>query len=449
MSSDGDLLTQEEPISTSDGALSDSVRAFAARGAMFPFSAVASLILVHLLIGRLGTSGYAVVALVVGLPLLLPFSDLGVGAAVITAGAGEDADGLLKTLISAVRILLSGTVVMAVVSIVLGSLGLWSRILGIPASGNLGVTLGLVIFGCTLPTGVGQRLLLARRKNHVNAVLQGLTSIVSLGLAVVALAFSHQMTWVVVAVMLGPFLVGLCAVVLGFRASPVHLGAVVHMAFLTTVRGAKVRATATSMFVISVALPVAYQADRIILAHVSDLRQVALYSAAMQLFAPCFALVAIAGETLWPSFVRAAQVGRQVVELRRFLMLFTLVGLIGFAGFAVLGRPVAAFVTGGRLHPSLFLMGSFGVLLLAQSIQIPAGMYLTNGKSLMLQAWACGAMAVLNVFLSVVFAWVMGAPGPVVASVIAILVALYPAYSWALLQRGEYGPTIYAGAEPA
>lgn len=434
-------------MSPSDGAMSDSIKAFGARAAMFPVSALAALTLLHILISRFGTSGYAIISLVVAIPALLPMSDLGVGAAVITAGSAADSSGLLKTLVSAVRISLTGTAVITAAAIVLGSLGLWAKVLGIPESGNVGATIALIIFACTLPTGVGQRLLLAKRKNHVNALVQGLAPVVSLGMTVVALAFFRDVTWAIVAVMLGPLVAGIAALVLGFRVSGVGLGQLLRLALLTRERGARIRATATSMFVITLSLPVAYQTDRVILAHVSSLRQVALYSSAMQLFAPCLALVSTAGQTLWPSFVRATQHGRQLAELRRFTVLFGVGGLVGLFGLVGLGPSVAAFVTGGRLHPSLYLMGSFGVLLLAQAIQFPAGMYLTNGRSLRLQAWACAVMALVNVGLSIVFSKIMGAPGPVVASVIAILLTLYPACAWAITQVRKYGPSEYAGTE--
>jgi O-antigen/teichoic acid export membrane protein len=58
------------------------------------------------------------------------------------------------------------------------------------------------------------------------------------------------------------------------------------------------------MAVITVAMPIAYQSDRLLLSHLSDLGQVAIYAVGAQLYGALFGLVGAAGMSLWPVFAR-------------------------------------------------------------------------------------------------------------------------------------------------
>lgn len=119
--------------------LTGASRAFVVRAATMPVVAVAGLLAARVTVSSLGVDGYALFALVVGLAALNPVGDLGVGAAVTDAVARRHElgdEGVQRVLSTSLRVLIVISLVLTLVAWALASLGKWSTLLGVPASGR-------------------------------------------------------------------------------------------------------------------------------------------------------------------------------------------------------------------------------------------------------------------------------------------------------------------------
>jgi hypothetical protein len=65
---------------------------------------------------------------------------------------------------------------------------------------------------------------------------------------------------------------------------------------------------------------------------------------------------------------------------------------------------------------------AFGGLLFVQAAHLPGAMFLTRPEGLRFQAWCVVGMCLVNVPLSIGLAGALGASGPVIASMVTVLV---------------------------
>jgi O-antigen/teichoic acid export membrane protein len=190
------------------------------------------------------------------------------------------------------------------------------------------------------------------------------------------------------------------------------------------------------MMVIMMSLPIAYQSDRLLLSHLSDLGQVAVYSIGTQMYNPLYALIGAAGMSLWPMFARRrAQQPVKRQELIRLWAVFTLLGLLLAVALVIAGPWVAQFVSKGTIEVSYGVLAAFGLLLVVHASWLPIGMHLTDRDGLRFQAVVHIAMMLINVPVSALLAHQLGAAGPLLGSAGAIVVAMGIPGAWRVLTR--------------
>jgi len=219
-------------------------------------------------------------------------------------------------------------------------------------------------------------------------------------------------------------------------ASGLSLTETVRSAALRARPGARIGHLARPMLVITAALPIAFQSDRLILSHLSNLGQVAVYSVGDQLYGSLFGLVGAAGMSLWPMFARR-RANQPVLrhELIRLSAVFTAVGVILAVLLVAAGPWVAQFVSKGKIDVGLGVFLAFGLLLVGQACWFPTCMLLTDRDGLRFQAKASVVMMVINLPASAVLAHRMGAAGPILGSVGAMVIAMYVPGVWRALSR--------------
>src|SRR5882757_1442909 len=136
-----------------------------------------SLLTAREIITTLGPTSYAQYGLLVSIVALLPFADLGISAAVVNGTAEADGakwNSLVPTLVSAIRILTAVGLITVVLVVALALFPGWPSILGAGLSapnGNAVAAVCLVLFGASIPFGVGGRILIGLRKNHLGIVI--------------------------------------------------------------------------------------------------------------------------------------------------------------------------------------------------------------------------------------------------------------------------------------
>jgi len=411
--------------------LAGARRAFLVRAVTLPVATVAGLVAARVTVSTLGVGGYALFALVVGLAALNPIGDFGVGAAVTDAVARRQELGteeVQRVLRTSLRVLLPVSIALPLAAWALAALRWWAPLLGVsPSSGvELAGATALTLFAAGLPLGLSSRVLLGAERNDIALAFQGGAGILAL-LIILLAASAHAPLWAYVAApSAGAALAAAAAWPMASSASGLSLQETVRAVAVRARPGAPIAQLAGPMLVITAALPIAFQSDRMLLSHLSNLGQVAVYSVGAQLYAALFGLIAAAGMSLWPMFARRRE-HQPIVrrELVRVTAVFTLVGILLAVSLVVAGPWVAQFVSNGRINVGYGVFAAFGLLLVVHASWFPTGMLLTDRDGLRFQAITAVVMMVINVAASAVLAQRIGAAGPILGSVGAMVIAMW------------------------
>lgn len=424
----GDGLARHRQPATASSAVT-VVRSGGMRVLVLPASALATLLTTRLVIRAVGVAAFGIVSLVSSLSALLPFADLGVGAAVVTALAscrpGQVDRETRLVLLTSLRLLCASGLVIVVGSAAVAAGGLWTPLLGsgraAGSAGNWAVGCALLLFGLSLPLALGQRVLVGAHRSGRMVLLQGLTAPVTLGLSVLAAELGGGVVGFAVAAAGSTLLVGVVTTAAACRVT--GLSAVWFARRLPQVRsrpGRSVHRTAGPMFLISIGLPVALQSDRLVLAHRASAGALATYGLAVQLYLPLWSVLTSAGLALWPLFIARRGTGQAGLP-HRAVAGFVAAGSSLAAGLVLLGPAVAARVSGGAVHEPRHVFVAFACLLVVQSFQLPLGLFLTTPAGLRFQAWCVLLMVVVSLLASWLLASPWGAAGPVAGSAVAVL----------------------------
>lgn len=403
-----------------------SVRAGATRALLLPMTSAAALYTAHLELDALGASRFGVLTLLLAITLLLPFADLGVGAAVTNAVAVDSLPEARRVVAASLRLLAVASTAVVAIAAGLTASGLWSSLTGAsaqeaPALGR-DMFLVMALFALGLPLAVGGRILLAVDRYPLFLLFQACVPFITLGVVV-----SYRNSTAMTPFLLAPFAAQAAASLAGFtvacrhlRLGPLLLRKLVLTRSRRTAR--RIRAAAGPMLLVTIGLPLALQTDRLVLSHVSTRHALAQYAIVAILFVPSWSIISSAGLTLWPKFAtaKAAISGKPVVAYRRAFMAFTAAGCVGAAAFLGFG-PILTKAWAGSAGGGPLLWSAFAFLLAVQASHLPGGMFLTQPSELRFQARCIGLMCALNLPLSVGLASALGASGPVLASAVAVL----------------------------
>lgn len=424
---------------------SDAFRSAATKSIVLVEQAAIGLLVTRLVFDHGHVAAYAAAALFASVLGLLPFADLGTGASVANAMAGGsdtvDAGLVRRTVLTAARTLLVSGCLVVLVAPALFFEPVRRTLLGDSATGlpglGLGAVLALVLFGIAIPTGLGQRLLLAAGRNHFAVRAQAVGPVVSLGWVAAVILLDLPVGLLVATASAAMLAMGGTALAMARRQVPGY--AQVSLRDVLDVRGApgvSIRREALPMVVITTATALSFQTDRLVLSHVTSSGALAEYSLAAQLQTPLWAVIATAGVTLWPVFAGARSRGERPTSVYRQAMLaFGLIGLGGALGLAALGAWAGTILSGGRVELHLPLLLGFGVLLVIQSLHLVSGMFATDTAGLRFQAYCAVGMLATNLPLSILLARTWGSDGPVWASAFAVTVWQFVPTLWLALSR--------------
>jgi O-antigen/teichoic acid export membrane protein len=393
------------------------------------------------IIDHFGVEAYAQYGLLTGLRNLLPFADLGIGAVVLNAVAGSGdprRDEIVRrTITSAFRILTVSGIAIAVLALVVQALGWWPLLLGngLTPGGDLIAALCLVIFGLSLPLGMGTRILIGLGRNALQTVLAGLVSPVFLcGVLTLTLLGSAAGDYVAVVSYLAATLASAITLAVAARfIAPQVRRAARDVPRPRRAPGVPVAAVAVPMLVLTVATPMALASDRLLISLRADADALAEYVLASQFFGIVLQTIIAAGVSLWPHLARARSRGEIVDPLRlTFPFVAGAAVLLGIL-VAVIG-PLAEFVGGDEINLGVPVIVSYAVLVLVQALNYPPGMYMTDERGLKFQVLPCLLMCVSNIAMSWFLIPVLGPAGPLVGSAIAIFVfQVVPNHVWVRL----------------
>jgi O-antigen/teichoic acid export membrane protein len=384
-----------------------------------------SLVTTPLLLGSLGVEGYGAYALIIGIPALLPFLDLGLGAVVTAAVAKGVADGDLseaRARLSATAALLAVLgLVLLVAALVCGFIVDWQAVLGlssVPAGAvSLSVTVVLVGMCIALPLSLGARALVGLKQTHVATLLGGVLA-AFLGLAGIAFcAWVDAPLWGFAAVQATTVFAGAAACAGWVRVRYGDLLRLRRPAGGLAATG-RVFALGAPFVAMAVATAVAYETDLLVVSHRVGEQALADYSVALKYFNLVYPALVAAGFALWPILIDA--VSRSTRDARRGLLQWTIVfGLAGLGAAAVLVAAAPWLIdvwTRGQISPPGDLIAARAVFFVLSAVHYPASMAVLALGYHRLQAVTLSLMAAANLPLSIVLADALGVAGPVWAS---------------------------------
>ncbi|PVY26696.1 O-antigen/teichoic acid export membrane protein [Williamsia muralis] len=416
--------------------LRDLAGATFVKAVSLPVAALVGILAIRSLTQTYGISGLALYGLVLSIPLLLPFVDLGLGGAaaeIVASRTAESAD-MIRTAVNRIYVRLT-----AITVFVLGiawsgySVNLWPKTLGLDIQGaNLACAICLSLLAINIPLGIGYRVLLGFQRNQTVVLLQSCGGIVG-GIAVLGISQIGLPIWAATAApQSAAGIAALGATLLARRNLSKFYS--VYSATEEHKRGhvQGLYGLAMANLIIGVSLPVAFQSGRIALAHTSTVEQVAIFTAAAQLYMPLASLVQAAGQSLWPRF-SGLRGGGKTAPLRKIVATccyFGACGLLAGVAMVVFGPPVAEWATNGDARPSVKVFVCFAGLLVALAVNIPVGMALMGGRGIRLQALLILVMAIITLLATVAFADHGAFVPPLVTALTLTLIVTIPALIW-------------------
>ena len=133
-------------------------------------------------------------------------------------------------------------------------------------------------------------------------------------------------------------------------------------------------------------------------------------------------MIATVGTAPRPVFARAREKAPRARSPLQMALGFATVAVVLAAVVSAASGLLAELASGGRISLSTPLVAAFSALLVVQAAKYPLGMYMTDARGLRYQAVMVVAMLPVNVAISVLLARELGAVGPVVGSVVGVLV---------------------------
>ncbi|WP_316744375.1 hypothetical protein [Streptomyces sp. MK7] len=397
-----------------------------------PISAFTVLLSTRIVVDSVGVRGYALYALVVTLPSLIP-GDLGTLSAIVDGGARSPAGNFIplrEAVISSARVLKWAALIGMVAGVVPAFLGGWSKLLGHAAApgADPAVAAAFTLFGCSLFLGLGNSVLIALNRAHLTLLLQIVGSVLTLVLLFAAATIQAPLAAYVAAGFLAQCTIGAVRLVLAGRIIGTPLLRVLMRSLCTRHYGPRILNLAAPTAVINTCFTLIYSSDRLILSHMSGTTAVAAYSAAAQMFAPATTLITATGLPLWSIFAQQRYGSRKASSPREVALLtghFALGGLILGLALILIGPMVGSWMMHDRAEVDAGLMTAFAALLLVQAACQPLGLWLTDAAGLLFQARNFVVMAVANFALSIPLARALGAPGPVIGSATALTIIVF------------------------
>ena len=279
------------------------------------------------------------------------------------------------------------------------------------------IAAGVIVFLISFVPGLAPNILLGAHRNHVTVLIQSFVAPATLLWVLAAMVFDLGGGWAILAPPAAILTVQLVTAVVARSTGVRWIALLRRVPNPRRYPGQSIRSLSGWMFVSSLALPIALQSDRIVLSHVSTRQAVADYSVLFQIIAPAIALIAASAQPLWPVFAEARAQGRAGPSLTRLLMLFCGGGAVLGAALAAIANPVAELIGGDAISLGVLLPVSGALAVVTAAASYPVAMSLMDPERVRFGAFLTVLALPLNIGLSIWLARLVGASGPLLATV--------------------------------
>lgn len=425
----------------------NTVKSVSAKAVTMFIALVCGLTTTRLIIAEAGVHEYALYILVVALPGLVAFADLGSGAVLVNRIATSDHPRNDPSLVAQVttvgRIMLSFAAVLMAVNTTFLLAGVWPAFLGdagdIPGS-SLAAFLAITVFCCSIPLGIWTRILLGLQRNHIIIMIQGAQSPLTLLLIWLMLTIGPETLHPYLA--LGSLVAAGGVALTGFLlarrfTSPLLGTAARRILFPRRHPGVRVMDMGWPMLAQLLATPLSMQSQRFVLAQFVSAAALAQYAMAGQFFFALQGLVSAAGLTLWPRYAKARASGNPTTGPFILAACFA-GGVLLFTGAMVAVGPwVFGFISGGKVEVPVEIVLAFGAMVAAQAALYPLGMFMMDTAGVRFQVVPTLLMAAASVALAFALTPTLGAVGPMLGNALAVTLGQILPYTLRIRRLGR------------
>lgn len=401
----------------------DALSSILLRSATLPVSALSVIVTTKIVIESAGIENYAIFSILITLPLLIPISDFGISVAITDAVAkhGTESKAFYGVWRSSRRMLLVISALTVCAGLAVTTASLWSELLGVPESTQAEIA-GFIMtthLALTIYLGAGQRVLLGLQKQKLFLVFS--ITAAPLSLLMVSLAVRLQpnnLAAVVLCYSIGQLVPAIFCYLYACKQVPPKKKACKATAVFSY---RPILRTAFPMMIISIALPLTYQSDRVFLAHQGTTIHVAEYSLASTVYMPVLSILTVGSQSLWPMFMNSQ---RENANLRQSyktsLFWFSTLGAGLMVAYWTLAPLVAGFMSPDvSVDPYVFFF--FGIMLFIFGVHASPGMLLMDFRGRMFQAAGSVAMLMCKVPLTVLLVANYGSPGAILGTILPLI----------------------------
>jgi hypothetical protein len=414
-------------VRSGQGALRLIASGSGARLVALPVGAACSIATAYLSIQYTGSYAYGYVSLVATLFLLMPSADFGLGVAIVNAVSGAKvgdavSDIALNTIWRVIIRLVLISTVLTCITYAIASVGGWPKILSIPSEldgANFATALALSLYLSATPFGVGYQIMVGLGRTGEIALISTLAPLATTAVTYITIRLGAPPLYLSVGAAIGVLIASLALSLRGLGI----LGIGVRQLWLAkpATPPNRLAHSAISMLVITTGMAMALQSHRFVLSRFSTPEQLAVYSLMAQMYLPLLSVISMGAIALWPAYKQSDDKWRLWISSLKALAGFG--ALVGFI-FAITSGFVANLVSSGEIRPSFLLSASFGTLILVMAIHYASGFFLTDESGLRFVSWCVVAQVGVTFALSPILSRHLGAIGPVLVSIIGILVTL-------------------------
>jgi O-antigen/teichoic acid export membrane protein len=424
----------------------NATSAFAARIFTLVTGFASAIVTARLILSSAGVENYALYSLLVALPALVPFTDLGAGAVLVNSYARTDRNDfdvlLRQQTMTVARIMTGFAIAVMLANVVLFAVDGWPALLGSAASSGKTSSVAFVcisVFCFSVPLGIWTKALLGLNRNHWIILVQGVQAPLVLVFVYVLVRTddARLFPWISLAAFLSMLLVAVLGFAVAHRATDGQLGTDVVRALGRRAPGSRVMDVGLPMLVQTLTPPITNQATRFIVAQSVSVLAVAQYGVILQILTPALGLVSAVGLTLWPYYAKARQTGSAAVGPIRLSLSFAAVACLAALTWVALAPTLFDVMSADTIDIDRSLVACFSLQLITQAALYPLGMYLMSPRGIALQVLPAVTMCVSTLTLVHVLAPKIGiAAVPLSISLSTVVFQVLP-FAYFILRRKD------------
>ena len=388
-----------------------------------------TLVTVPLTLHYLGAERYGMWLTMASLIAFLGLSNFGIGAglrnALTEAHGRGDREAATHYVSSAIFLLVSITLLLALIFALLYPIIPWPRIFNVKSTQALAEAgpAVLVLFACFLlkqALSIIDNIQIGYQESYKYSIWLGIGNILGLAGVLLAIFLRAGLPWLVLGLSGGPVVASLINGIILFSHDRPWLRP--KLVKITRYATRKVTQIGLLFFVLQIANILGNETNNLILAQMLGAAVVPQFNVPMKLFFFTPLLLSFFLDPLWPAYGEAITRGDNAWVKKTFKrsILFSLSVTVPSAILLVAFAPWILHIwVGDSIQPSWLLLIGFGIWTVLNSILGPFAMLFNGINIIKLQVICWGLNGIINLLLSIVFVHLIGIPGTIYGTIIS------------------------------